>query len=677
MPPDNVDSSARPAQPAGPREGQLPTLAQLFEQLSKYDGPVEGFLTHLVQTQCLAADARGGAILRISPEGRPQVLAVYPAAEPGSTPPVWLARAAEIAPQVAAVGTTDVRPLHNPEDLYGQPVRTHLTLVPLTGGQGARGLAAYVLDKNDETMFAARVERLELTIVLMGLHEMRLSLQRRNNDLKRLRVSMDTLAATNEHEKFAASAMSLCNEMASTWRCERVSIGVLKGRYVQVKAVSGTEKISRKMKLVQDIEAAMEESLDQDIEVILPASSEAAYVSRGGSELSRRHGPSAIVSLPLRREGKPVGVVTLERLAESPFTTEQIEALRLTCELATPRLMDLHKTDRWFGAKFARGVRSGLGVLVGAKHTWLKMVAILVFGFLAFAILAKGDYTAAGGMTLQVRTQHVIPAPFEGILKTVNVEVNEPVIGAGLEGETILAEMDTAELRERLAAARAERSRAMNQAEQARNENQQVQVQIAESDIEKANANIHLLQQRIALASIKSPISGAVVSGDLRRHLGRRYELGKELFQVAKIENMRAEVLVGEDQIAEVMEKYGADCRRRNNIQRELDSLGATDPARRRKLENQIAELDKNVGGRLAALGHAGRHFDFVVERITPVARPAEGKNVFPVRIKLLRTAAWMRPGMTGVAEIYIDRRPYAYIWTRRLVNWVRMKFWL
>ncbi|MCP4375641.1 MAG: HlyD family efflux transporter periplasmic adaptor subunit [bacterium] len=645
MPPDNVDSSI------GSCDGQLPTLAELFEQLSRYDGPLDGFLTHLVQTQCRCADAQGGAILRISPDGRPQVLSVYPTIEAGATPPVWLAQAAEIAPQAAAGEATDVRAMHNPEDLYGQSAKNHLVLVPLIGGQGARGLAVYVLEKGDDsTLFTARVERLELTIVLMGLHEMRLSLQKRNNDLARLRVSMDTLAASNEHEKFAAAAMSLCNEMASTWKCERVSLGVLKGRYVQACAVSGTEKISRKMKLIQDIEAVMEESLDQDIEVILPVSQEASYVSRSASELSRRHGPSAIVSLPLRRDGKCVGVITLERLAENPFTAEQIEALRLTCELATPRLMDLHRTDRWFGAKMARGMRSGLGVLVGAKHTWLKMIAILVFAFLAFAILVKGDYTASGDMTLQVRVQHVIPAPFEGILKTVNVEVNQKVIAAGLEGETILAEMDTAELREQLAAARADRSRAVNQAQQARNENKQAQVQIAENDILKADANIHLLEQRISMSSIKSPISGTVVSGDLKRHLGRRYELGKELFQVARIENMRAELLVSEDQIAEVMEKYEESLR------------------------------DPNAGkvrGRLAALGHAGRYFDFVVERITPVAIPSEGKNVFPVRVKLLKPARWMQPGMTGVAEIHIDRRPYAYIWTRRLVNWIRMKLWL
>jgi len=35
-----------------------------------------------------------------------------------------------------------------------------------------------------------------------------------------------------------------------------------------------------------------------------------------------------------------------------------------------------------------------------------------------------------------------------------------------------------------------------------------------------------------------------------------------------------------------------------------------------------------------------------------------------------------MRPGMEGVAKISIDRRHLVWIWTRRLVNWVRMKLW-
>jgi len=664
MAPVNQDSLVR-------GDDRLPTLAELFQKLSQYDGPVEGFLAHLVQTQCHAANAEGGAIMRISPQGQPQVLAVFPPAETGTTPPVWLARAAELAPQVAGGGATDVRPLHNPEDLYGQPASRHLVMVSLKGGQGARGLAVYVLQGDGQVNLEARVERLELTIVLMGLHEMRLSLQRRNNDLGRLRVSMDTLAATNEHIRFTAAAMAMCNETASTWQCERVSVGVLKGRYVQLKTMSGTEKISRKMKLVQDIEAAMEESLDQDIEILAPAPPEATYVSRAATELSRQHGPSAVVSLPLRQGGKPVGVATFERPVENPFTDEQIEALRLTCELTTPRLMDLYATDRWFGAKFARGVRKALATVVGAKHTWLKMIAILVSGFLAFAIFVKGDYTASADMTLQAEVRQVIPAPFEGILKHVHVKVDAKVAGG-----QILAELDIAELRERLLAARVERDQALKTAAEAMNEDNTVRAQIARDDARKAQANINLLEQRIAQASISSPIAGTVVSGDLEKHLGRRYQLGDELFQVAPLDAIRAELLVDEDQIIDVKSKFDANRIQLDEVRRELTALG-DDPKKRKELEDRLAELEKGVRGRLTALGKPGTHFEFVVERITPVARPVEGSNVFAVRVRLLETAGWMQPGMSGVAEIYIDRRPYIYIWTRRLVNWVRMKLWL
>jgi hypothetical protein len=36
-----------------------------------------------------------------------------------------------------------------------------------------------------------------------------------------------------------------------------------------------------------------------------------------------------------------------------------------------------------------------------------------------------------------------------------------------------------------------------------------------------------------------------------------------------------------------------------------------------------------------------------------------------------------MMPKLKGVAKIRIDRRRYAWIWTRRLVNWLRMKLWI
>ena len=114
---------------------------------------------------------------------------------------------------------------------------------------------------------------------------------------------------------------------------------MLKGRYVQVKALSHTENFSRKMQVVQDLESAMEECLDQDCEVIYPAAPDSTYISRQTAELSKRHGPLAIASLPIRYAQKVWGVLTLERPADRPFTAEEVEAVRLALELCTARLV--------------------------------------------------------------------------------------------------------------------------------------------------------------------------------------------------------------------------------------------------------------------------------------------------------------------------------------------------
>ncbi len=120
-----------------------------------------------------------------------------------------------------------------------------------------------------------------------------------------------------------------------------------------------TEKFSRKMKLVQDIESAMEESFDQDIETVYPPAADATYVSRSAAELSSRHGPTAVLNLPLRKAGKAIATLTLERPVDQPFALEEVETLRLTCDLCIARLENLHRHDRWFGARMAGAARKG------------------------------------------------------------------------------------------------------------------------------------------------------------------------------------------------------------------------------------------------------------------------------------------------------------------------------
>ena len=506
-------------------------------------------------------------------------------------------------------------------------------VAPLSIASVGRAVAAFVVRTGDKTALEARSQRLQLLMSLLTGAQAGPAQQSWQQRCGWLQQATETLSAVNRQQKFTGAAMAFCNELASQWRCERVSIGFLQGRYVRLKAMSHTENFSRKMQVVQDIETAMEECLDQDVEILSPAPKESAYIHRAADTLSQRHGPMAILSLPLRWAEKVIAVLTLERPADRDFNLNEIETVRLACELCTARLASLHKSDRWIGARIAASVRDSIAVLVGPKHAWAKVAAILCSAAILFLIFGKGAFRAKAPFVLEATHQQVIPAPFDGYIKNVQVEVGDVVEG----GDSILGGLDTAELRLQLAAARAEKVGYLKQASAAMRDGETAQAQIAQADADKAQAQIELLEYQIHQASLVSPTSGIVVKGDLKRQIGAPVKVGDVLFEVCPLESLRAQLMVPEDEIYDI--KVGQE-------------------------------------GHLATASYPAQRIKFVVERINPIAEVVNQRNVFKVRVQLHDTYPWMRPGMEGVAKVSVGKRRYVWIWTRKIVNWIRMRLW-
>jgi multidrug resistance efflux pump len=356
----------------------------------------------------------------------------------------------------------------------------------------------------------------------------------------------------------------------------------------------------------------------------------------------------AVCSLPLRRGDGVVAVLTLERAAERPFSIDEMEALRLACDLCTPRLMDLHESDRWVGARAASGIRKGAAALLGPTHTWAKIASLLVLTAVLLLIFVKGDYKIKAPFVLETTRRQVIGAPFDGYLQDVNVRPNSRVAA----NETVLATLDTSELRYRLAAAKAERARHLRQASNAMDQKRYAQHQMALDEAAKYAARIKLLGRQIRRAAITSPLDGTVLIGDLERNLGAAVKKGEALFEVAPLSSLRAELMVRED---------------------------------------DVIDVQKGQQGELATTSDPATKIPFVVEKIKPVAEVKNQRNVFEVQARLLtdeskirlsrntfghRTGR-LRPGMEGIAKITVGQRSYGWIWTRRLVNWIRMELWI
>ena len=585
------------------------------------------FFQDLLALQCRCCRATHGAVLQLNDDGGFRPVAVHPPGQVEQEQRPWLQRSASAASQALSSGAGVVVPVDGDS-------RSHAVVVPLRIAGYDRLLATLWVNTTDKTVVEGARQLLELTALLVGMTQEHLSSYGKDAAVQKLHKSMEVLAGINRQNRFRGVAMAFCNEMASQWQCERVSIGFLKGRYIELKAMSHTEHFSRKMRLVQDIEAVMEECLDQDCEVICPPSTDATYVARATGELSDRHGPRALVSLPLRQDGRPAGVVTLERIPGRAFGSDETETIRLACDLCAPRLLNLQHYDRWIGARIAANARRSLAAVLGAQHTWTKLAILSGFALVLFFVFAKGWYRVKAPFVFEAVSQYKIAAPFDGFLKNVEVEVGDRIV----EGETALAELDTAELRLQLAAAKAEHAGYLKQADAAMRDGKTAEAQIAQANADKAQAQIDLLSHRISQARILSPVTGALVTGDLKRQIGAPVEIGNVLFEVAPLDSLRAELYVSEGEVSDV-------------------AVGQQ--------------------GYLATATYPSDRIGFVVERVNPAAEVVNNRNVFRVRARLLEDRSWMRPGMEGVAKVTIEKRHYSWIWTRKLVNWVRMKLWL
>jgi biotin carboxyl carrier protein len=609
-----------------------PAISELLERLNDSAADPARLLADQLAVQSILLSADDAAVVRFADQSQFHILAVYPDRGKLTALPQWLAASMDIIRQNTATPEPVIRslPQHGDFQLNGRSIILHADDIEGLG----RAMSVFLIDTPDDAQLAVLAGKVELSAALCRSSVTARSSTRIRSNMERVGMATETLAAVNTEKRIKGMSMALCNEVAARWKCERVALGFLKGRYVQLKALSHTEHFSRKMEIIQDIEAAMEECLDQDIEVVFPAGDDATFVCRAAETLSRQHGPLNVLSLPLRQDAEVRAVLTLLRPLDNPFTIDEIEAIRLACQLCSPTVIKTGDTDRWFGARFASATREVLSHVLGPRHTWAKLTAVVIFAALIFLIFAKGQFKAQASCVLEAVYQQVIPAPFDGYLKTVEVEVDDQVQA----GVTVLATLDTAELRLQLAAAQAERAGYLKQAAAAMRDGNTSSSQIAQASADQGQARIDLLAYQISQADIISPLTGRVVQGDLKRQIGAPVKIGDILFEVMPLDAMRAQLLIPED---------------------------------------EIFDVTTGQEGYLATYSYPSRRIHFRVEKIEPLAEVVNQRNVFRVRVQLSETPSWLRPGMEGVAKVHVAKRPYIWIWTRKIVNWIRMKLWI
>ncbi len=476
------------------------------------------------------------------------------------------------------------------------------------------------------------LQTLQLLADTPALYQKERANQQRQQDQICFADALELLLLLNEQKKFIAATMTIVNEIAARYRCSRVSLGWLEKGYIRLQSISHMEQFEPKMEIVNQLESAMEEALDQDVEIQHPSSHVVGPVNHDHEKYARNQQVQHLVSLPLRVSGQSTGVLTCERDIGS-FSDTDIRSLRILCDQIAHPLEQRKKTDRWIGVRIVDSIKEKTSIFVGVEHTLAKLIGLLCCGLLLAMILVKLPYRVEAPFILRSKDVRQITAPFAGYIDQVQAEIGQKV-----EPGSPLLNLDNSDLLLEEAAALANQVRYFREAEKFRARNSLIDMKIAQAQADQAQAQLELVQYRIKQAQLRSPISGIIVEGDNDEQRGAPVEKGELLFKVARHEKLFAEVKIA---------------------------------------EQDIHEISTGQYGKLAFVSRPQQNYPFLIKQIDPLAQPEDSGNIFVARSEIFIAGdSWWRPGMSGIAKIEVSKRRVIWIISHRTINFLRLLIW-
>ncbi|MBT8372358.1 MAG: HlyD family efflux transporter periplasmic adaptor subunit [Deltaproteobacteria bacterium] len=517
-----------------------------------------------------------------------------------------------------------------PINASSERIALGLALDKKAGGQSS--VVIFFLKATTSVNLDEISRRLNLIADAPAIYYRQRSARQAQKDLDFFAGVLDQMLLLNAENRFLAAAMSLVNETAARYQCARVSLGWCDNGYVRLQAVSHMERFDSKMNMVTSLEAAMEEALDQDEEILLPAAEITGAIAREHEKYAKQQQVERLISLPLRANDQPVGVLTCESEG-APFTEDNVRSLRILGDQVSCRLAELKQRDRWFGAKLKDGFFKRVSGLLGVEHTLAKLVGVLTCALLFVSIIVKLPYRVEAAFILRSEDVRQVAAPFDGYIDTVQVKIGQQIE----QGDRLLL-LDTRDLLLEESAALANQIRFLREGEKARAQNTLIEMKIAQARADQAKAQLDLIRHRLGKAQVSSPIKGIIVEGDLEELQGAPVSKGDILFKVARHENLFVELKIEEDDIHEISE-------------------GQT--------------------GKVAFVSQPQLKYPIKIFQIDSVALPGEAGNIFVARGKNLEASMdWWRPGMSGIAKLDVGRRRIIWIITHRTIDFFQMLMW-
>ncbi len=453
------------------------------------------------------------------------------------------------------------------------------------------------------------------------------------NTRKQTTLALDLVAAVLDQDSFDSACTMVASDLATRMHCSRVSIGFRDSGHANVKTLSHTSQFAKRMNLIRAIGAAMDEALDQAAVILYPIeNNKKTIVTHAHGELARELGAGAVLSVPFVVGEDLAGAVTFERPQDEAFSQVDVDLCDCVVAALGPMLVELRRREQPLIRTIMDAARAELSRHIGAGYYGRKVMVGLLVTLAIFFATAKGDYRVAADARLEGLVQRVIVGPFNGYVLNQFVRAGDVVHDGQL-----LAALDDKELTLERLGWDATRQQHLAEYDRALAEHDRAEANIIKAQIEQSDAQIELIDEQLARAELHAPFDGLVVSGDLSQSIGTSVQRGDVLFEIAPLDAYR--VILDVD-------------------------------------ETDISEISVGQSGVLLVSSIPDEPQMLVVEKITPISDAREGSNFFQVEARLLESTKRLRPGMEGIGKIDIESRHLIWIWSHKIIDWLRLWTW-
>lgn len=452
------------------------------------------------------------------------------------------------------------------------------------------------------------------------------------SDEKALALYASMLSATS----LPTAAHRLVAALATQFEFSRVSFGLCEQGRTRLLASSSLDTSNPQAELVQRIVGAMDEAIEQGVSLCWPlpegdAAVEADWICIEHQTLQQQVG-GAVATVPLGFDGEPFGALCAERADGQAISMDELNELERLLMLAAPALRWMQWGAQPWHQRAWREVLKGWNSLRQPKQQMKRRLLAGATLALLFVAVVPLEYSVAGRARVEGAQQRVLSAPTDGFVKTAHVRPGDRVqAGAALldlleEGQRLERDLWRSQLAQHenaYAAAMAKSDRVGAATSMAR--------------IGEAQAQLALIDEQLGRGRITAPFDALVIQGDWSQSIGAPVRQGDTLLTLATMGQYRVIVEIDEIDIARVH------------------------PGQR----GQVA---------LSSLPWAGQ--ELTVERIVPLAKAVEGRNIFEVEARLTEAQTELRPGLLGRAELVVGRMPPLWAWGRHALDRIRLAYW-